>query len=114
MNTILRPSFRLSKPIIGLRRPPLAQPALYTAILLHSRTIANHVGPGSTSLKHAAQNIKEEAGNSAADLAKRIAGANVTSDAVVPEKKTFVSPGATPLTRGECNEHIPPFSRSLE
>lgn len=38
----------------------------------------------------AALNIKEEVGNSAADLAKVIASANMTSDAVAPQKETFV------------------------
>lgn len=38
--------------------------------------------PGSQTLEHAATNIKEELGNSATDLAKGIAGANLTVDSV--------------------------------
>jgi len=38
--------------------------------------------PGSQTLEHAATNVKEELGNSASDLAKVIAGANVTQDAI--------------------------------
>ncbi|KAJ6577493.1 hypothetical protein B0H19DRAFT_1120134 [Mycena capillaripes] len=66
-------------------RSPLAArhrlAALSNSPLLHVRTAANSVGlkPGSESLSHAKQNIKEEAGNSGADLAKAIAGANVYS-----------------------------------
>ncbi|TFK63352.1 hypothetical protein BDN72DRAFT_872325 [Pluteus cervinus] len=40
--------------------------------------------PASQSFEHAATNIKEEVGNSATDLAKAIAGANATQDAVEP------------------------------
>lgn len=39
--------------------------------------------PGSQSLEHAATNVREELGNSATDLAKVIAGANVAGDSVV-------------------------------
>ncbi|KAJ7224171.1 hypothetical protein GGX14DRAFT_648810 [Mycena pura] len=50
-----------------------------TSPILHKRTEANYPGlkPGSQTLSHAAQNIREEAGNSAKDLAKVTAGANV-------------------------------------
>jgi len=50
-----------------------------TSPILHGRTEANYPGlkPGSQTLSHAVQNIREEAGNSAKDLAKVIAGANV-------------------------------------
>jgi len=49
------------------------------------RMVASQVSnrPGSQTLEHAATNIKEELGNSASDLAKGIAGANLTSDSVV-------------------------------
>lgn len=52
--------------------------------MLRSRNIASTVSnkPGSQTLDHAATNVKEELGNSASDLAKVIAGANITSDAV--------------------------------
>jgi len=39
--------------------------------------------PGSQSLEHAATNVKEELGNSATDLAKVIAAANVAGNSVV-------------------------------
>ncbi|KAJ7940140.1 hypothetical protein B0H13DRAFT_1936776 [Mycena leptocephala] len=86
MNTLVRPlrsTFNRS-PLAARHRLSL-RPA---APLLHVRTEASSVGlkPGSQSLSHARQNIKEEAGNSASDLAKAIAGANVYSvkDASVP------------------------------
>jgi hypothetical protein len=79
MNTLVRPlrsTFNRS-PLAARHRLSL-RPA---APLLHVRTEASSVGlkPGSQSLSHARQNIKEEAGNSASDLAKAIAGANVYS-----------------------------------
>jgi hypothetical protein len=48
---------------------------------LQTRGEANQVGlkPGSEDFSHARQNIKEEAKNSASELAKMIAGANVYS-----------------------------------
>ena len=46
--------------------------------------------PGSQTLEHAATNVKEELGNSAADLAKVISGANVTTDSV-SDTESFVS-----------------------
>jgi hypothetical protein len=51
-----------------------------------ARPVASSVSgkPGSQSLEHAATNIKEEVGNSAADLAKVIAACNVTQDSVGP------------------------------
>ncbi|KAJ2916951.1 hypothetical protein MD484_g3453, partial [Candolleomyces efflorescens] len=53
--------------------------------LLQVRMVASQVSmrPGSQTLEHAATNVKEELGNSASDLAKTIAGANMTSDSVV-------------------------------
>ena len=48
--------------------------------------------PGSQTLEHAATNVKEELGNSAADLAKVISGANVTTDSV-SDTESFVSRG---------------------
>ena len=46
--------------------------------------------PGSQTLGHAAQNIREEVGSSAADLAKSIAGGNLYVDNVEPTQQTFV------------------------
>jgi len=48
--------------------------------------------PGSQTLEHAATNVKEELGNSASDLAKVIAGANVTTAGIVDSSAdSFVS-----------------------
>ncbi|KAI0093888.1 hypothetical protein BDY19DRAFT_856702, partial [Irpex rosettiformis] len=46
--------------------------------------------PGSQTLEHAAENIREEVGNSTADLAKTIAGGNYYSDTVKPKSDTFL------------------------
>lgn len=56
------------------------------------RGVASSVSgrPGSQSVQHAAQNIREEVGNSAADLAKTIAGGNYYKDNVEPQSDTFV------------------------
>ena len=56
------------------------------------RSVASQVSgrPGSQTIGHAAQNIKEEVGNSTADLAKTIAGGNYFADAVEPKSQTFV------------------------
>ncbi|KAJ7072044.1 hypothetical protein C8F01DRAFT_1102310 [Mycena amicta] len=50
--------------------------------ILHKRTEANYPGlkPGSESLSHAAQNIREEAAKSGRDIAAAIAGVNVPKD----------------------------------
>jgi hypothetical protein len=58
------------------------------------RSVASQVSgrPGSQTLEHAATNVKEELGNSASDLAKVIAGANMTSDAITDHGgESFVS-----------------------
>ncbi|KAF8350405.1 hypothetical protein F5887DRAFT_939031 [Amanita rubescens] len=58
-----------------------------------ARPVASSVSgkPGSQSLEHAATNIKEEVGNSAADLAKVIAACNVTQNSVGPtESESFL------------------------
>jgi hypothetical protein len=58
------------------------------------RFVASSVGsrPASQNLKHAALNIREEVGNSAADAARSIAGGNMATDYVPPEKNSsFVS-----------------------
>jgi hypothetical protein len=68
----LVPALRLPQPIISFRP------------ILHARYVASTVSgrPASQTLEHAATNVKEELGNSATDLAKVIAGANVTQDAI--------------------------------
>lgn len=78
------------------RTIPLARPVIVNvnSTLLHARTVASSVSgkPGSQTLEHAATNVKEELGNSAADLAKVIAGANLTQDSVVHTgTESFVS-----------------------
>jgi len=54
------------------------------SMLNQKRFVASTVSfrPGSQSIEHAATNVKEELGNSAQDLAKVIAGANVAGDAI--------------------------------
>jgi hypothetical protein len=63
--------------------------------LVFIRAVASSVSgrPASQTLQHATLNVKEEVGNSAADLAKTIAGGYLTSDIVAPTGKyeTFVS-----------------------
>jgi hypothetical protein len=76
----------------------LARPAQFRhpnhSTLLHARTVASFVTnkPASQSLEHAATNIKEEVGNSAADFARVIAGDNATKDSVIHGEESFVSP----------------------
>lgn len=95
MNSLIRPVIRS----IVLRNTPLAiRPTTrpirlgVTASLLQARTVASSVSmrPGSQTLEHAATNVKEELGNSAADLAKVISGANMTTDSV-SDTESFVS-----------------------
>ncbi|KAF9014166.1 hypothetical protein BDQ17DRAFT_1386679 [Cyathus striatus] len=64
MNSLFRPILRPS----ALRAPAFRS---YTSLAARSQT-----------LEHAATNVKEELGNSASDLAKAIAGANVTQDSI--------------------------------
>lgn len=70
--------------------PPPHKPA--SPCLTFTRTVASTVSnkPGSQSLPHAAQNIKEETGNSATDFAKTIAGNVPLPDAFTPDKYNFV------------------------
>ena len=110
----LRVPLRATAPIL-LRRnissaAPRVQPSLLhakptTSIYLRFpkptqivvRGVASHVSgrPGSQTIGHAATNVKEEVGNSAADLARKIAGGNYFADAVEPTQQTFVSPDAS-------------------
>ncbi|KAK7038220.1 hypothetical protein R3P38DRAFT_2515979 [Favolaschia claudopus] len=96
MNPLFRPlrsSFNRSplaaRHRLGIRSTPVLPSC--SALLQQRRTEANQVGlkPGSQTISHATQNIKEEAGNSASDIAKMIAGANVYS-VKDSEKKGFV------------------------
>ncbi|KAH9484434.1 Transmembrane protein 69 [Psilocybe cubensis] len=92
MNTLFRPLLRSvavrNVPLAYRRPPPIVRRPQFmgsTSILQQARLVASSVSgrPGSQSLEHAATNVKEELGNSAQDLAKMIAGANVTMDSVV-------------------------------
>jgi len=85
----LTPALRRHQPILSRRQFGPSAPTL-----LRARHVASLVSgrPGSQTLEHAATNVKEELGNSASDLAKVIAGANVTQDAVVDSgDDSFVS-----------------------
>ena len=98
MNSLFRPILRS----IVLRNTPQQALAIrttqrpirlgLTATLFQARSVASSVSmrPASQSLEHAATNVKEELGNSAADLAKVISGANVTTDSV-SDTESFVS-----------------------
>lgn len=76
---------------------PLAAAA---SLLQQKRFVASSVGsrPASQNLKHAALNIREEVGNSAADAARSIAGGNMATDYVPLERNSsFVSDHIFPL-----------------
>ena len=117
MNSILAPLVRsriLRRTPIILRGPhrfqtPLtSKPWLQRPALLHARFAASSVSnkPGSQTFEHAAQNVREEVGNSAADWAKTIAAGNVNQDSVKADTDpTFVSVAgfATP----ECDAYVP-------
>ncbi|KAI0647573.1 hypothetical protein C8Q79DRAFT_960215 [Trametes meyenii] len=112
MFTSALPAFRRSPLIFGRRglstSPSSLSPLGRTSILnlktLSSPTIsafrsglivrgaASSVSgrPGSQTAAHAAQNIREEVGQSAADLAKSIAGGNVYQDGIEPTQQTFL------------------------
>jgi hypothetical protein len=91
-------SFGTISRVAALRRGPFAFRYTNALIKLSSnykfRAVATSVSgrPASQTIEHAAINVKEEVGNSAADLAKRIAGGYLTSDMVAPagRNETFV------------------------
>lgn len=91
----VQPPLRVLPPhatLNNLRLPHLYKPGIF--VPLHARGVASSVSgrPGSQTPGHAAQNIKEEVGHAAGDLAKTIAGANFTVDNVAaPKNETFVS-----------------------
>jgi len=68
----------------------LGSPLARVSMLQPRRFVASSVGsrPASQNLKHAALNIREEVGNSAADAARSIAGGNMATDYVPPEKNS--------------------------
>ncbi|KAK0441103.1 hypothetical protein EV421DRAFT_1814113 [Armillaria borealis] len=87
MNTLIR---RTAVP--RLARHALSRPLVSPLLFLKSRTVASSVSnrPASQTFEHTATNIKEEAGNAASDVAKIIAGSNVTrQDVVTPNNSTF-------------------------
>lgn len=94
---------RLSRPL------PLCAPS--TSSLLRAqwlvRGAASSVSgrPGSQTVRQAAQNIKEEVGNSVTDFAKVIAGANWYQDAVTPTQQTFVRPTPPCLALSQALDH---------
>ncbi|KAF9261456.1 hypothetical protein L218DRAFT_961458 [Marasmius fiardii PR-910] len=71
--------------------PLLRRPLAGTVHPILSRTVASTVTnrPASQTFEHAALNIKEETGNTAADIAKVIAGANMTNDTLKNESSFF-------------------------
>jgi len=75
---------------VAFLRPNSPKHAILKTIFL--RSVASSVSgrPGSQTIQHAALNVKEELGNSASDLAKSIAGGNMTQDAVAPTNRTFL------------------------
>ncbi|KAI0695852.1 hypothetical protein C8T65DRAFT_583938 [Cerioporus squamosus] len=81
-------SSSLLRPASSASRTPL--PLLRSQLIV--RGAASNVSgrPGSQTVGHAAQNIREEVGQSAADLAKAIAGGNVFADGVEPTQQTFL------------------------
>ncbi len=104
----------LSSALPALRRAPVAlrpfaiKPILTPSLArtrtplnkqLIARGAASSVSgrPGSQTVGHAARNIREEVGQSAADLAKSIAGGNVYADNVEPTQQTFVRPLVSPV-----------------
>ncbi|KAF8516761.1 hypothetical protein JB92DRAFT_2908968 [Gautieria morchelliformis] len=74
--------------------------------LLGARSVASSVShrPGSQTLPHALQNIKEETGNSATDLAKTISGNVRYRETIVPEDDSFI--GITSLIASDVPRHI--------
>ena len=72
-----------------------------TPASLGLRFAANQVTnkPGSQTVEHAVTNVREEFGNSVADLAKSIAGGTLNAEAVKPGQKSFVSVPAERLSR---------------
>ena len=111
---VLRAPLRTTAPILLRRNISSTAPRVYAPLLkakpatslttsiclrypkptqIIVRSVASSVSgrPGSQTLEHAATNIREEVGNSAADLAKTIAGGNYFVDSVEPTQQTFVS-----------------------
>lgn len=105
MNTLIR---RTAVP--RLARHALSRPSVSPLLFLKSRTVASSVSnrPASQTFQHTATNIKEEAGNAASDVAKIIAGSNVTrQDVVTPNNSTFVRESVLCSFAWTHNEYAP-------
>lgn len=78
--------------------------------MFQKRMVASSVSnkPASQSFEHAATNLKEELGGTASDVAKIIAGANVTQDAVTSDAgvQSFVSYGSLAYIAALCEALI--------
>jgi len=82
---------RVSPQLQGRSRLAL-RPAAINLSQVHARFAASSVSgrPGSQTIEHARQNVKEEVGNSLTDWARSIAGGVFTVDSVKPSKDSFV------------------------
>ena len=79
---------------LGTKPQRFSPPPAVASMLQPRRSVATSVGsrPASQNIRHAALNIREEVGNSAADAARSIAGGNMATDYVPSDKQTsFVS-----------------------
>lgn len=87
-------SSTLKSPLLTARPSPALRNAVavFKPTPIAIRSVASHVSgrPGSQTIEHAAENIKEEVGNSTADLARVIAGGNYYDDTVKTNSETFV------------------------
>ncbi|KAI0672692.1 hypothetical protein C8Q78DRAFT_970296 [Trametes maxima] len=109
MFTSARPSLRRAPFVFGRRGVSTSPSSLARSSILRSKPFSSPIPvvfrsglivrgaassvsgrPGSQTAAHAAQNIREEVGQSAADLAKSIAGGNVYQDGVEPTQQTFL------------------------
>ncbi|KAF9789811.1 hypothetical protein BJ322DRAFT_558728 [Thelephora terrestris] len=87
-----RPFYTATARALQLQAKPqrFGSPLAAVSIFQHRRSVASSVGsrPASQNLKHAALNIREEVGNSAADAARSIAGGNLATDYLPPGKNS--------------------------
>ncbi|OBZ69322.1 hypothetical protein A0H81_10949 [Grifola frondosa] len=92
LSTATSVSARLPRPILANTRILVpATPSLFHKQLIVRGAASSVSGrPGSQTLPDAAENIREELGNSSVDLAKAIAAGNVFSDNVEPTQQTFL------------------------
>ncbi|EIW84873.1 hypothetical protein CONPUDRAFT_162195 [Coniophora puteana RWD-64-598 SS2] len=101
MNALFRSSAIRRAPLAlrtAAKPQPLSRPAQLAALgglnanTIHVRFAASSVAnrPGSQTVEHATQNVKEEVGNSAADWARSIAGGSINVGSVTPSKDNFV------------------------